>query len=681
MLTMLWLMACGGGDKAGVVGSVPSDGTGTLTSEPITYTVDDAELAFTSPGAAGFTNAGTTALGGVAKAMAEVTVNGVQAELDGASFDAGLDLLPGIHLSEVAGTDVEGGSHSARGSILAGDYADPSGPNYDAMQMHLSDSSIRGLGSLVSAFVTPDLLNPTIQGLNPVVDSPDAVVYLGDLRFDEAIVSLEPSAQGLLISMELPNFVLPIDATIPDALPFGIDLDLSADVEADVLLTAIVDVSTDGRGNLVVTVTDVVAELGDFDLDTGLLELVDWLVLDDDDLADFLESQLTALGPALGGAINGMLADLDLSMETELLGNPVGMQIAFDHADVTAQGMAMSLAIDVDVASLGTDAPGHLTFAAPPAAQGPQLHGQIADDFINRALFEFWAGGALNLEMPIGDGPEAALMLIFGGGDEGALALDARLPPVWVERNGDSRLQMGEVYLTVDTPGGSYGDQVELLMNLDAKAEISFDGTAAGIVLSDAQVDMIAVGSSVGNEDLDVDALASAFGIGVGIINGLLSFPLDGLVAPGALPPIEFARDPSGLGTTLDLDLGAVDMLALMGIVPPPPNDVPVPGTVTVYDIDSDVPDDLVQGWICDDQVVNVTGASGTWWVEGELTVAGTGHIVYAVDNSDVVLDGPGNTVFFDPGASITDNDGTNTLTEIDPLALELSGAPVPGCP
>jgi hypothetical protein len=677
---ILWLLACGGGNKAADLGDVPADDTLSSETGP-SYTIDDAELAFTEPGPAGFTGHGSAvSVGGVAKAMSAVTVNGVAAELDGASFSAPLDLLPGIHLVQVESTDLDGGAHSQRGSILAGDYGEPSGPSYDAVQMHLSASSIRSLGPLLEGFLTPDMLNPTIQGLNPVVDSPDAVVNLGDLRFDQAVVSLEPTDMGLLLSMELPNFVLPIDATIPDVF-LGIDLDVGADVEADVWIDALVDVDTDGRGNLVVTVTHVEAELGDFDLDTGLLELIDWLFVDDDDLAVFIENQLESFGPAIGSAINGMIGGLDLATEMELMGTMVSIEPAFDHASVTSQGMALGLAVQVEADGEAPQAPGYLAFSPPPAAQGPQLHGQISDDFINRALFEVWAAGMLNLEMPLGEGPEGALLLIFGGGDEGALSLDAKLPPVWVERNGQARIQMGEVYLTVDTPGGSYGEQVELLMNLDAAAEIAFDGTAAGITLSDAQVDLVAVGSSANNDDLDVEAISAAFGIGVSIINGLLSFPLDGLVPPGALPPIDFARDPSGLGTSLDLDLGAVDVGALLGIVPPPPNLLPVPGSATVYDLDGDIADDLVEGWVCGGRTVTATGTGGTWYVAGDLVVSGTGHVVYAVDDAQVVLDGPGNTVFFDPSADVDDNDGTNTVTEIDPLELELSGAPVPGCP
>lgn len=676
---LLALVACGGGKGSATIGPVGSDGT--TTTPPVEYTIEQAELAFTDPGPAGFTGHGSAvALGGVAKAMQQVTVAGVPATLDGAGFTADLDLLPGIHVIEVEATDVEGGAHSDRGAILAGDFAAPDGPNYDAIQMHMSEASIRALGTVLEGFITPDVLDPTIQGLNPVVDSPDAIVTLGNLTFDTAEVDLSPTAQGLRLEMLLPGFVLPIHATVPDVF-LGIDVNVSADLRADLWISALVDVTTDGRGHLVVNVSDVEADLGDFDLDTGLLELIDWIFIDDADLAAYLETQFTAFGPALANGINGMLGGLDLTTEMDLMGTMVRLQPAFDRAIVDTDGMYLSMAFDVSVDEVLTHAPGHLHFDAPAPQLGQKLHAQISDDFLNRTLHEVWAGGMLDLEMPIGDGPEATLLLLFGGRDEGALVLDARLPPVFVDRNGEGRLQMGELYLTIETPGGSYGEKVELLLTLDARADLAFDGDTASVALSDAQVDLVAVGDSADNPDLDTETLSAAFGAAVGIINGLLSFPLDGMVKPGTLPSAEFSRDPSGRGTAVDLDLGQIDLEGLLGFVPTPPNDVPVDAAAKVYSVDIEVSDVSAMGWVCPTTTVTASGNWGTWWVEGGVIASGNGHVLYAVDGSHVVLETPGHTVFADPGASVDDRDGTNTVTFLDPLELDLSTAPSPGCP
>jgi len=680
-MTLLWLLAaCGGGDKtlAEVPAGDPATSTSLTTSTvPVPTTP---ELWFTDPGPAGYASSGTVTIAGDAALMNSVTVNGVAATVADHRFEADFDLLPGIHGMWIEGVDEQGEAHAHQGAILAGTFAEPSGPSYDALQLHLGEGALAEIGPVVTALLTPDLINPVIQGLNPVVDSSDARVNLGDIRFDDAIVQASPTDQGLLLSMELPGFVLPIDAKIIDALPLGIDVNLDVDVEADLTLDVLIDLDTDGRGNLLVDIKHVQADLGEFDLDTGLLELIDWLFVDDDDLAVFIETQLENLGPSLDGAIGDMLNGLDLSMETELLGAQLSMQPAFDAASVDAEGVYLSIAVALEVDGPAPDAPGHLAFPTPPSTVHDQVQMKISDDFMNRALFEMWAGGAMNLEMDLSEGPASTLLLLFGGGSEGALALDPQLPPVWIERDGQGRLQMGEVLFTVETPGGDLGERVELLMNLDAAAEVSFDGTSAGVVLSDTVVEMVAVGESAGNEDLDVDSLAGAFSVGIGIINGLLEFPLDGLVPAGSLPAIAFERDPSGLGTQLELDISEVDVPTLLGL---PVHEVPVPATAVPYAKDAEISDDQVVGWVCDDAEVTALGNDGTWFVAsgGRLNVEGTGHQITVVDKGDVVLDAPKNAVQADPGADVDDNDGSNVVTVVDPTTLDLTNAPAYGCP
>ncbi len=109
---------------------------------------------------------------------------------------------------------------------------------------------------------------------------------------------------------------------------------------------------------------------------------------------------------------------------------------------------------------------------------------------------------------------------------------------------------------------------------------------------------------------------------------------------------------------------------------------VTVPGTAEVHDDDLVVADDNHEGWACSRDEVEVDGNTGTWYIDdrGELVVRGTGHVIDAVDNAEVTLEAPGNTVYADPGADIQDDDGTNTVIVIDPLEFDLTVAPQPGC-
>ncbi len=565
MSILLMLLACGGGAK-GELSTLPNDGSTGDGTEEVVFTIEDAALQLTESGA--FLAAGSQSIPGVAQAMEEVSLNGTTVSVSSGAFDQPLPLVVGINPLDLVGTDIEGGAHRDFGAVLAGDYAPADGPVYDALQVHLSEAAIDDLSAVAGSLIDPSFLNPTLQGINPIVDSPDAVVSVGDVSFAEPIIDLQPGPNGLQMAITLTDFVLPIHATIPDGLPFGIDINLDPDIRADaIVLYATVDLSTNGNGKLVVDLKNVSAELQGFDFDTGLLELVDWLVIDDDDIAVLIEDTIASAGPGLGDAITGIVADLDLKTELDLFGNTLTVWPAFDDAHVDSSGIYLSLAIAIDVDGAGRPVPGHLDFPAPTARNDGNALVQVGDALMNRALFEVWNAGALDLELPL-DSPETLVILsLFGGSGSGALKLDMGLPPVWIGGDGDSRVQLGDTVMTVSTPGGQYGEEVSFHMFLDAAAAVEIGGDSIGVVLSDANVILVPAGDSVGDPDVAelAEGLQTAFGIAIGAINGMLKFPVTDLLGEGTeLPELAMERDPSGTGVAIDVDLGAFDIAGLL---------------------------------------------------------------------------------------------------------------------
>jgi hypothetical protein len=372
-------------------------------------------------------------------------------------------------------------------------------------------------------------------------------------------------------------------------------------------------------------------------------------------------------------------------METELLGAALSFTPWIDAVDIEPAGLGLSVGVVLEVDAPEPELPGHLTFAPPPPLPAQEVAVQVSDAFMNRALYELWAGGALDMDLPL-EAEDAAILFLFGGQDQGRLTMSSALPPVWLERDGQARLQLGEMALTVETPGGTYGERVELMVALDARAEIVLSGEVAGVVLSDARVHMRLVGESAGHAALReaLPTMVTAFGLGIGVVNEQLSFPLTDLLGGLVLPELTFERDPSGLGTRVQLSVD--DLLGLVGLSPaetgPTSGSVAIPGTATVSDGDFEVTTDGEQGWICGGDEIEASGDGGTWYVEqnAELTVTGTGHTVYATAGATVQLESPGNTVYADPEAEIDDQDGTNTVTVLDPLEFDLTSAPTPGC-
>ncbi|MEZ4234709.1 MAG: hypothetical protein R3F59_00780 [Myxococcota bacterium] len=648
-------------------------------------------LALQTPPPASFVDPGATAVAGEAIHAEGVTVSGTTATVAAGRFAADLDLPSGITTLEVAGVDPDGNPLTDSGSVLAGPFAQPDGEVAEALRIRLGAGAFAELGPLLGSLLDPAALSAQVTALNPVLDTAAARIDLEGVSFDAATIALVPADGELLVDISIPNFVLGIDATVYDALPFGIDLSLSPELKADeVHLTTAIGLTLDATGHVDATVAPLQAELVAFDLDTGILELVDWLFVDDDDLADTIEAQLAALGDDLEPALDSALAGIAIDLQTELLGAQLALagtvtELALDPSGLT---LGLGMAIDTDVPT--PDVPGHLTFPAPPPPTSDDVALQISDAFLDRALFELWAAHALDLDLPLG-AEDAAILFVFGGQGSGNLSLSAGLPPGWLERGGEARMQLGELALTVDTPGGDYGDRVELIAAIDAAAALEVTPDAAGIVLSGADVKMRATGDSARSPELlaALPTLTTAFGLGIGAINDQLSFPLTDLLGPDAvLPTLAFQRDPSGVATLVELSVA--DLLPLLGLPTTTQTSttsttglsVAIPPGATVSDGDDDVPGDGVVSWVCSRDDLVVQGDGGTWYVDdnGEVRIEGTGHTVYAVDGATVVLESAGNTVYADPGADVRDNDGTNAVTVYDPLTFDLASAPSPGC-
>jgi hypothetical protein len=698
MLVLLALASCQrSADSKGGEADYPTDPALDPNAPP--------SLALETPEAAAFLGDGPTSVAGEAVKMDQVTVNGLPAALAAGRFTADLDLPVGVTTLEVEGIDASGGVHTSGWSVLAGSFAEPEGQVAGALRLQIGAETFAALGPLLGGMLDPAALTAQVTSLNPVLDTPEARLDLTGVSFEPATIAITPAAGELRVEVSIPSFVLGLDATVYDALPFGIDLELAPELRADeVSIRTTIALRPDGAGAVDATVGPIEAELIGFDLDTGILELVDWLFLDDQDLADTVEAQLAGLGAQLEPSLDQALGALALDLQAELLGAELSVASSVDDVVVDPLGLVLDLAMTLDVSAPTPDVPGHLTFPAPPLPSSDAVAVQVSDAFMNRALFELWAGGALDMELPL-DGEAAAILFLFGGKDTGTLSLRAGLPPVWIGRDGAARLQMGELALTVDTPGGEYGERVELVVAIDAAAVIEVTPEAAGVVLSAAGVKMRAVGASAEDPALReaLPGIAAAFGLGIGAINEQLSFPVADLFGPDAsLPPLVFERDPSDLGTLVELPIE--DLLVLLGLGSPSTTtgsgtttggtgttttgtttgglSVAVPGSAVVTSGDNDIAANGAVGWICAGDDIVALGDGGVWYVDdnGEVSIEGTGHTVYVVGGGAVVLESPGNTVHADADADVEDNDGTNVVTVYDPLTFDLSGAPSPGC-
>jgi hypothetical protein len=292
MFLWLWLAACQSSlEKA------PEDAEGYVDPE---LSGDTPLLLLQSPAAAAFLAAEVQPVEGIAQLVEGVAVNGHPAEVGKGTFSASVPLPVGVTTLEVSGTDPQGVVLTDSWSVLAGEFAAPTGKLAEAVQVQVSAESLSGLGGLVGGLLDPAVLGGSLTALNPVIDTAAARVDLAGLDFGEPVIEIAPGNGALDVTISIPDFVLGLQATIYGALPFGLDLELAPDLVADELrLSTTLDLEPDGQGGLDAVVGPLDVQIVGFALDTGILELVEWLVLDEDDLTGLLESQLVGLGPLL----------------------------------------------------------------------------------------------------------------------------------------------------------------------------------------------------------------------------------------------------------------------------------------------------------------------------------------------------------------------------------------------
>ena len=129
-------------------------------------------------------------------------------------------------------------------------------------------------------------------------------------------------------------------------------------------------------------------------------------------------------------------------------------------------------------------------------------------------------------------------------------------PPVAIEADGGLELQVGELDLRIDTPGGTYGDTVTLRLAGKIPLAPRIEGGALGVELGTPELSLMVVEtdwrasySTITNlleDQLPISSLMA--------IAGAFSFPLPSFAGISVSEAIAI-RAPSGVHTEIALDL------------------------------------------------------------------------------------------------------------------------------
>lgn len=524
-------------------------------------------LTLDAPAAADWLPAGTIDVSGRAEGVTDVRVNGQPAERQGAHYSAPLLLQRGINMVEARAYLDAGHETYLRRAVIAGDFADPGAHVDRALSVRVNRGGLDRVMDEVGAMLDVGAIQAALTASNPVYedaygifgwDAVEVAADLGTVWFEPPVLTAEPATDVLTVAITLPG----LDVWVPvRASILGWDVSVDVRIGADeAIVTGLLTVDAiDGKVSA--TLADADVRLVGFWYDTSLLpgEIEQFILVDTvrTALEDTLVAQIETMVPPL---VEDQLAALDLALETEVLGKAVSVRALVDTASIDRDGLVVVADLDVDMPGAGTHPyAGYLSAGASEATpdRTRDIGVTMSDDLLNRILFEAWRAGVLSLELRSADGDlDPALLSQLGAEDEASVRIDARLPPVIVERDGRLQAQVGELDVTVLTPGGHLGERLDLAVGLFVGLDLRIADGELLIDLVDPAVDLVVRDSDWGVAPSTISTLlADQLPLGaLLLLLGDLAIPLPTL-AGVTIDTAEVARDGSGVSTGVAIEL------------------------------------------------------------------------------------------------------------------------------
>jgi hypothetical protein len=526
------------------------------------------DITVLQPGPGTWVQAGVVPVSGALTDMTTLEVNGVDTTVRGDTFEGSLELERGINRIEARGLDRRGAMQYTRHAVLAGTFGPPEGEVKEGLEVRVNKGGLDFALGAVADEVSAEEMNASLADVNPVYEDSYGLLWwdaveiradVGSIAFGALEIAAIPGPGALDLSVVVPGIEVWVPAS---GEVVGIDFDVDCWVWVDrAEVAAEMTIGVDGDGQLTAIMRAPQVELLGFDFDTSLLpgEIESWLLVDTlrTSLEEMLLEELDVTVPAL---LEEQLSTLDLSFETELLETPVTVTTLLTGASIDTEGISL-------VADIGLDVPGDTSkehggvlvadSGERTADRRADFSATISDDLLNRMLFDAWRAGMLDMTLSTEDDTlEAFLLADLGAVDEASVTIDAKLPPVVVESDGKLQAQMGEVALTVLTPGGLNGERIEATASLFIDLELQVVDNVLAL--------------SLGELDLQMMVLENDWGAGDEAITDVLeaSLPLDALML--LLGDIEFelpelegfvvsqadvVRDASGVHTGIGMTL------------------------------------------------------------------------------------------------------------------------------
>lgn len=368
------------------------------------------------------TDTGQTVSGTVTEEWSGVdslTVNGDRATVSGTSWSVWQDYDFAMNVLETQAIDGDNNLSTDVRAVLSGQYTPYGYGIGDGLQARVNEAGFDTIEALAEGFINTDLLVASIP--SPVLSQSSQSCafgiciewysinfYLENPSISATDLNIDPTSAGALYTT----------ATIYDPhLDYratgrlvGISYSASGSIDADwIQLSMNMWPSVNANNEIEVAVTDASASTQNFDfyLNSWIYDVVDFFGIDIDGiiesyLVDALASMAEDQVPDL---VHDAVQGLEIAYSFDIEDNTYDFDALPYEISVDDAGMTLGLETYFTTASWEspfTGSPGSLTYPYDPptyASSTAAMELGLGQDFLNQAMYAFWAGGLLDMQM------------------------------------------------------------------------------------------------------------------------------------------------------------------------------------------------------------------------------------------------------------------------------------------
>jgi hypothetical protein len=348
---------------------------------------------------------GTVAPNGQGDPVDKVLVNNVQATLEaGGAFHALVDVPTGATLIEIVARDVSGNIATDTRAVQAGPMRAVGTSVASAVTAAMSADTFTKISAAAGPILKSLDMQSMLAPLQPMVhvDDPNgedcafARVFVDDLTFSDAKLSITPVQDGLAFTAEIDQLDVPAHARYAVLCVHGSN---TLRVTADrIAIAGTLDVTPNGMAGFNTRLVNPKVTVTGFHLSASGIPGDILGVLHLDSAIQLIVAKGAELG--LNPLMNTALGALGGPQKLDVLGQQLTMQVAPTAISFDPDGAVLSMSMSALLAG-SEGSPGYIyTDNGSPAidsAHGFQLG--IADDLVNELLAEVQAMGALDLTM------------------------------------------------------------------------------------------------------------------------------------------------------------------------------------------------------------------------------------------------------------------------------------------